>query len=121
MARAIVEESTGDETPGGADAVKDPAAVARGKVGGRKSDNARPEALTPEERSEIASTGAAARWGKEYLDPAGAHAAACIEPFRAATCYSGHVERCLDRRKGPGALPTRLVDSGPLFFFAGPT
>ena len=33
--------------------------------GGKKGGKARAESLTPEQRSEIAAQGAAARWGKE--------------------------------------------------------
>jgi hypothetical protein len=47
---------------------KNPAAVALGKLGGLKGGRARADALTPEERTEIArkagKAGAAARWGK---------------------------------------------------------
>lgn len=41
---------------------KDPAAVARGELGGVKGGNARAAALTEQQRSEIARKGADARW-----------------------------------------------------------
>lgn len=44
--------------------VKNPAAVALGKLGGLKGGAARKAALTPERRKEIAQQGAAARWSK---------------------------------------------------------
>ena len=43
---------------------KNPAAVALGRRGGRKSGKARMEKMTSEQRSEVASKAAAARWGK---------------------------------------------------------
>jgi hypothetical protein len=44
---------------------KNPAAVALGKLGGRKGGKARAEKLTPEQRSEIARKAAKARWAKK--------------------------------------------------------
>jgi hypothetical protein len=41
---------------------KNPAAVALGRLGGKKGGVARAAALTPEERSEISKKAAAARW-----------------------------------------------------------
>jgi hypothetical protein len=43
---------------------KNPAAVALGRRGGKKSAKARMEKLTPEQRSEIARNASLARWGK---------------------------------------------------------
>lgn len=43
---------------------KNPAAVALGRRGGLKGGRARADALTPEERSEIAKKAAQARWAK---------------------------------------------------------
>lgn len=43
---------------------KDPERVARGKVSGAKGGKVRASKLSPERRSEIARTAAAARWGK---------------------------------------------------------
>jgi hypothetical protein len=44
---------------------KNPAAVALGKLGGRKGGKARAEKLTPEQRSAIAKKAAQARWAKK--------------------------------------------------------
>ena len=44
---------------------KNPAAVALGKLGGRKGGKARAEKLTPERRKEIAKKAAEARWAKK--------------------------------------------------------
>lgn len=68
LAKTIVDISTVDQpqTPVGGDIEgKDPAAIARGRKGGEKGGKARADALTPEERSEIAKKAAAARWGEE--------------------------------------------------------
>ena len=43
---------------------KNPAAVALGRLGGKKGGKARAEKLTPEQRSEIARLAASARWKK---------------------------------------------------------
>ena len=42
---------------------KNPAAVALGRLGGKKGGPARAKKLTPEQRREIAKKGAVARWG----------------------------------------------------------
>jgi len=44
---------------------KNPAAVALGKLGGKKSAAGRMEKLTPQQRSRIAKHAALARWGKK--------------------------------------------------------
>ena len=44
---------------------KNPAAVALGKLGGRKGGRARAAKLSPEKRKEIAQRAAQARWAKE--------------------------------------------------------
>lgn len=44
---------------------KNRAAVALGRLGGRKGGVARAAALTPEQRKAIGKLGAAARWGKK--------------------------------------------------------
>lgn len=65
LAKAIVDEATGDvvaEDPP-ADDGKNPAAVALGRLGGKKGGKARAAKLTKEERSEIARKAAKARWG----------------------------------------------------------
>jgi hypothetical protein len=43
---------------------KNPAAVALGRLGGRKSGRGRMEKLTPERRSAIARAAAQARWSR---------------------------------------------------------
>ncbi len=43
---------------------KNPAAVALGRLGGKKGGKARAEKLTPEQRKEIARIAAEARWRK---------------------------------------------------------
>jgi hypothetical protein len=59
IAASIVEQAT-DETS----IVKNPAAVALGRLGGKKGGKARAKRLTPERRSEIAQKAAQARWHK---------------------------------------------------------
>ena len=59
IASSIVEQAT-DE----AHIVKNPAAVALGRLGGLKGGKARADKLAPERRSEIAKKAALARWGK---------------------------------------------------------
>lgn len=44
---------------------KNPAAVALGRLGGRKGGKARAEKLSPKRRKEIAKKGAEARWGNK--------------------------------------------------------
>ena len=43
---------------------KNPAAVALGRLGGKKGGKARAEALTPEQRAEIARKAAKSRWAE---------------------------------------------------------
>ena len=66
LAARLVAESVGDEpvTPPPADDIgdKNPAAVALGRLGGQKGAKARAEKLTAEQRSEIATNAAKARW-----------------------------------------------------------
>lgn len=65
--RVIQEATADDESPEPAPAPpeKNPAAVALGKLGGKKGGKARAEALSPEQRKEIASRAARARWEKK--------------------------------------------------------
>ena len=68
LAADIVSKATEDEAEGtsdGADEGKNPAAVELGRRGGKKGGPARAEALTAEERSEIARKAAKARWKKK--------------------------------------------------------
>ena len=66
-AARLVDRLTGSEpvepaTP--APPEKNAAAVALGRLGGRKGGKARAANLTPEQLAEIGRKGAAARWGK---------------------------------------------------------
>jgi len=60
LAAYIVETATGNLPPDAP--VKNPAAVALGRLGGAKGGTARAKALTPEERSGIARNAALKRW-----------------------------------------------------------
>ena len=66
-AKHILDQLTGDAprepTPAPAPE-KNAAAVALGRLGGKKGGAARAAALTPEQRSAIARTAAGARWKK---------------------------------------------------------
>ena len=65
-AKHILDQLTGDapkDEPPPAP-VKNAAAVALGRLGGKKGGAARAAALTPEQRSEIAKRAAAGRWKK---------------------------------------------------------
>ncbi len=59
IASAITEQATSE-----AHIVKNPAAVALGRLGGKKGGKARAAKLSPERRREIAKKAAKARWGK---------------------------------------------------------
>jgi hypothetical protein len=48
--------------------IKNPAAVALGKLGGSKGGRIRAERLSPEQRREIAQHAARARWAKEKAE-----------------------------------------------------
>jgi hypothetical protein len=64
----VVSESTSEKKPIPITAVKkrkNPMAVALGRMGGKKSGKARMEKLTPEQRRQLASKAARARWHKE--------------------------------------------------------
>ncbi len=71
LAKSIVDEATAKDQPKApdtepeADSGKNPAAVALGRLGGKKGGPARAEKLTKERRSEIAKKAAKARWGKK--------------------------------------------------------
>ncbi len=65
LAKLITDEATGEAPPEQPEeSGKNPAAVALGRLGGQKGGKARAEKLTPEQRSEIASLAAQARWRK---------------------------------------------------------
>lgn len=54
-----IDEKPADDTGG-----KNPAAVALGRLGGKKGGAARAKALSKKQRTAIAKKAAAARWGK---------------------------------------------------------
>jgi hypothetical protein len=62
LAASIVSEATGEAQDDKTQPVKNPAAVALGRLGGQKGGKARAAKLTPERRREIAQKAAAARW-----------------------------------------------------------
>ena len=62
LASSIVDAATGNE-PEQPEDTRNPAAVALGKLGGKKGGPARAAKLTPEQRREIAKKAAAKRWG----------------------------------------------------------
>jgi hypothetical protein len=62
-AKAVVDFATGHCTPE-PERVKDPAAIARGHLGGLIGGHARAAKMTPAERSASASQAAKARWEK---------------------------------------------------------
>lgn len=66
LAKLIVDLATGEvvEESAGADSGKNPAAVALGRLGGKKGGRARADSLTADERHRIAANAARARWGK---------------------------------------------------------
>lgn len=63
-AKAIVDLATGQREPDPAPA-KDPAAIARGRLGGVIGGARRAANMTPAQRSESARKAAVARWQKE--------------------------------------------------------
>jgi hypothetical protein len=64
LAKRILDETTGEALKTQPPPVKNAAAVALGKLGGKKGGAARAASLTPEQRSEIAKKAAAGRWKK---------------------------------------------------------
>lgn len=66
LAKLIVDMATG-EAPADTtiDDGKNPAAVALGRLGGRRGGMARAKSLTPKKRAEIAKLAAKARWSRE--------------------------------------------------------
>jgi len=64
-AKRMLDLATGeaeDREPTPEEQGKDPAAVERGRAGGRKGGSVRAERMTPEERSAAASKAVKARW-----------------------------------------------------------
>lgn len=64
LAKAILDEATGEAPKTEPPPVKNAAAVELGKLGGKKGGAARALKLTPEQRSEIAKNAAQGRWSK---------------------------------------------------------
>lgn len=64
MAKHILDQATGEAPKEEPPPVKNEAAVALGRLGGKKGGAARAAALTPEQRAEIAKKAAATRWAK---------------------------------------------------------
>jgi hypothetical protein len=64
LAKLIVDLAVGETQEDKPDGGKDPAAVALGRKGGLKGGRARADAMSAEERSEIAKRASAARWSK---------------------------------------------------------
>lgn len=65
LAKFIVDLSVGEAQEIDRDAGKDPAAIARGRLGGRTGGKARANALSHERRVAIARKAASARWGRK--------------------------------------------------------
>lgn len=67
LAKLIVDLATGSASEPDLDAGKDPKAVSRGRLGGRKGGEARAANLPPSERRKIAQKAARARWRGKKL------------------------------------------------------
>ncbi len=68
LAKSIVDQAIGNAPPveeRPVDPIKNPAAVALGRLGGMKGGKARAAALTAKKRSEIAKKAAESRWNKK--------------------------------------------------------
>jgi hypothetical protein len=67
LAKSIVDDATSDEPKDDEEGneKKNPAAVALGRLGGRKGGKARAKALSGQRRAEIARAAAKARWSKK--------------------------------------------------------
>jgi hypothetical protein len=68
LARAIVDQATGEAPAQPEEPEKDPAAVALGRKGGLKGGPARAAKLSARKRREIAKKAAAARWADSASD-----------------------------------------------------
>jgi len=64
LAKLIVDIATGEAEDIDLDAGKNPAAVALGRLGGKKGGKARAEKLSPQQRRNSARKAARARWTK---------------------------------------------------------
>lgn len=65
LAAFIVDQATNEEPQPEEQPTKNPAAVALGRLGGKKGGKARAARLTAEKRSEIARKAAKTRWDKK--------------------------------------------------------
>lgn len=67
LAKSIVDAATDEQRAGepAEDTGKNPAAVALGRLGGKKGGKARAEKLSPERRREIAKAAAEKRWSRD--------------------------------------------------------
>jgi hypothetical protein len=66
LAKLIADIATGEqENDQPTESMKNPAAVALGRLGGLKGGKARANSLTPEQRKEIAKKAAEKRWKKD--------------------------------------------------------
>ena len=65
LAKMIVDISTGNAPEPELERVKNPAAVALGKLGASKGGQARAAKLSPTKRKQIARKAAQARWNKD--------------------------------------------------------
>ena len=68
-AKHILDQLTGDAPKDEPPSVKNAAAVALGRLGGKKGGAARAASLTAKRRKEIAKQAAAARWNKSSNNP----------------------------------------------------
>ena len=64
LAKAVVDFATGQREPDPPARVKNPAAVALGRIGGKVGGKARAAKMTPEQRTDSARKAALARWGR---------------------------------------------------------
>jgi len=64
MAASIVAEATSEKKPEPETSIKNPAAVALGRLGGLKGGKARADKLSAKRRKEIAKKAAKSRWNK---------------------------------------------------------
>lgn len=65
LAKLVVDLATGEATDPMVDREKNPAAVALGRLGGKKGGVARAAKLSAKERKEIAQRAAAVRWASK--------------------------------------------------------
>ena len=65
LAASIVDDATNEQPDEEQPPAKNPAAVALGRLGGKKGGAARAAKLSPEQRREIARRAARSRWSKK--------------------------------------------------------